>query len=476
MRIALLHYHLRRGGVTSVIINQAQALMEAGDEALVIAGEDSPELPGISRAVVEELRYDSDRNIPPESDPEELDRRARELADRILAAMQARWGRPADILHAHNPLLHKNAALIRALDILQNRGLCLLLQNHDLPEDFRPNVYARSEEYPANCHYAVINSRDRSFLQRAGLKPAGLHLLPNEVRPISPSARPDRSRYVYPVRALQRKNIGEALLLSLFIPPGKTVAITLPPTTERDICIYREWMDFARELDLRVEFELGLKESLEDVYGSALGIITTSVKEGFGFSYLEPWTAGRTVMGRRLNYVCRDFENAGVQFDSLYSSLNIPMVYIAPSALREKLESTMLTVYKRFGVEPPRHITKTIWEDMVSQDSIDFSRLDEKTQGGIIRIMVSNRRVFQDIADLNPFLRNLAEWKPDEDLVEANKRTIRDSYGRESILALLRQAYQSALQTPVTHKIAKSILLELYLDPSQLSLVGVGND
>jgi hypothetical protein len=322
----------------------------------------------------------------------------------------------------------------------------------------------------------VINSRDRSFLQRAGLKTEGLHLLPNEVRPIHPSARLIRNRYVYPVRALQRKNIGEALLLSLFIPKGMTIAITLPPTTERDIGIYRKWMDFARELNLSVEFDLGLNVSLEDVYGSALGVITTSVKEGFGFSYLEPWTAGRTVLGRRLNYVCRDFESAGVQFDSLYSSLNIPMVYISPSALKKKLESAMLSMYKRFGADPPRHITTTMWEDLVSQDSIDFSRLDEKTQGGIIRVMAANQRVFRDIADMNPFLHNLADWKPDENLVETNNVKVRKSYGRETVFALLRRAYQSALQTPVAHKITKSILLELYLDPAQLSLVGVGND
>jgi hypothetical protein len=476
MRVALIHYHLRRGGVTSVINNQAQALTEAGEEALVITGEDSPGLPGISRAVVEDLRYDLDREIPPENSGEALDRRSQEMADDITGAMQSRWGGPADIIHIHNPLLQKNAALIRALNILQSRGFCLLLQNHDLPEDFRPNVYARGEEYPANCHYAVINSRDRSFLQRAGLKSEGLHLLPNEVRPIKPGANLPRNRYVYPVRALQRKNIGEALLLSLFIPRGRTIAVTLPPTTERDIGIYREWVDFARELNLSVEFELGLSASLEDVYGSALGIITTSVKEGFGFSYLEPWTAGRTVMGRRLNYVCRDFENAGVRFDSLYSSLNIPMVYISPAVLKEKLESTMLAVYKRFGVEPPRYIIKAMREDLLSRDTIDFSRLDEKSQRGIIRIMAFNKQVFKDIADINPFLRNMAAWESDEDLVEANRRKVQEAYGREPVFALLRQAYQSALDTPVSHKITKSILLELYLDPAQLSLVGVGND
>jgi hypothetical protein len=275
---------------------------------------------------------------------------------------------------------------------------------------------------------------------------------------------------------LQRKNIGEALFLSLFIPKGRTVAITLPPTTDRDIRIYRDWMDFARELGLPVEFEVGLHTSLEDSYGSALGIITTSVKEGFGFSYLEPWTAGRTVLGRRINYVCRDFESAGVQFDSLYSALNIPMVYISSTILREKMEHTMMAVYKRFGMDPPRYIIKLMDEDLASRDVVDFGRLDEKIQGGIIRIMAANRRVFQDIADINPFLRQLANWQPNEDVIQANRQRALEFYGREPVLKLIRETYQSVLHTPVTHKITKSILLELYLDPSQLSLVGVGND
>jgi sulfur relay (sulfurtransferase) DsrC/TusE family protein len=235
-------------------------------------------------------------------------------------------------------------------------------------------------------------------------------------------------------------------------------------------------MDFAQELELPVEFELGLHTSLENAYGSALGIITTSIKEGFGFSFLEPWTAGRTVIGRRINYVCRDFESAGVQFDSLYSALNIPMVYISPGILKERLENTMTSVYKRFGLEPPQYIIKMIDEDLVSRNTIDFSRLDEKTQGGLIRILASNRRVFQDIADVNPFLEKLAQWKPDEAVIETNRYRVLETYGREPILKLLRETYQKVARTPVTHRIVKSILLELYLDPIQLSLVGVGND
>ncbi|GHV76914.1 hypothetical protein AGMMS49942_17350 [Spirochaetia bacterium] len=454
-----------------MVLNQAQALLEAGEDVLVIAGEGT--LPGIPVAEVLDLRYDCDRDVPPESAGEE---QAQKLAEAITGAMKAHWGREADIIHVHNPLLRKNSTLLPALNILQNRGLKLLLQNHDLAEDWRPNIYARGEEYPANCHYAVTNSRDRSFLHRAGLKFEGLHLLPNEVHPVSPTPGLLRNRYLYPVRALQRKNIGEALFLSLFIPQGRTVAITLPPTTDKDISIYRDWMDFSRELGLPVEFELGLHTSLEDSYGSSLGIITTSVKEGFGFSYLEPWTAGRTVMGRRINYVCRDFESAGMHFDSLYSSLDIPMVYISGAILRGKMEHTMMSIYKRFGMAPPQYIIKMMNKDLISRDVMDFGRLDEKTQRSIIRIVASNRRVFQDIADINPFLRQLMNWQPNESVIEENRQRTLEFYGREPVLKRLQETYQSVLHTPVAHKITKSILLELYLDPFRISLVGVGND
>jgi hypothetical protein len=457
-------------------MNQAQALVEAGENVLIIAGEGEPSVPGLNFALVEDLLYDRDRYPFRQMFPEELTQRAQALADAIVRAMKVHWGQDADILHVHNPLIQKNSALLRALCILQDRGLRLLLQTHDLAEDFRPDVYAMGEEYPVNCHYAVINNRDLSFLHRAGLKFEGLHLVPNEVHHINATADMTRNRYLYPVRAIQRKNIGEALFLSLFIPKGRTIAITLPPTTERDIRIYRGWVEFARELELPVEFELGLNASLEDIYGSALGIITTSVKEGFGFSYLEPWTAGRAVIGRRIDYVCRDFENAGIQFDSLYSSLNIPMVYISPAILQQKMEHTMMSVYKRFGIEPPPYIIKLMGEDLNSADVIDFGRLDEKTQGGIIRTLAANQQVFRDIAGINPFLGKLAEWKGNEHIIAANRQRVLESYGREPILKVLRETYQSVLNTPVTHKIIKSILLELYLDPTQLSLIGVGND
>jgi glycosyltransferase involved in cell wall biosynthesis len=482
---------MRRGGVTSVITHQAAALMDAGDDVLVISGE-PPEAPlvvpsgngsagrEVPVAVVDELKYDrfreqADPAVPPS-------RAGKTLADGIQAAMAGIWGEAADILHIHNPLIRKTAALLPALNILNTRGIRLLLQNHDLAEDFRPDVYVDGEDYPANCHYAVINSRDYSFLHRAGLKPEGLHLIPNEVVPVTATGGLERNRYLYPVRAIRRKNIGEALLISLFIPKGRTVAVTLPPTTEQDGVIYRNWVNFARELKLPVEFEVGTRGSFADVFGSALAVLNTSVKEGFGFSFLEPWTADRSVLGRRIDYVCRDFEEAGVKFTSpsknpgvFYKAINIPMEYIAPPVLKNKMEHTMTAIYEAFGLEPPSYAIRMMDDMIFTEQTIDFGRLDEELQAGVIRIVASNDTVYREIGALNPFLEGLADWQNDEELIEENKRRIREAYGKERIAAVLRETYRKVLSTPILHKLSKVLLLELYLDPLRLSLVGVGH-
>ncbi len=471
MRVVLMHYHLRRGGVTSVVLHQAKMLADAGDEVLIISGEKSaddrltfPHIP------VKELQYDRHRTdtMGARKDMAQL------MAGNIMKAMKKHWGEPADIVHVHNPLIQKNVALIPALKILQQEGIRFFLQNHDLAEDFRPDVYVSDEDYPENCHYGVINRRSFSFMHRSGLNTGGLHLLPNEVVPVKAVPGLDRTRFLYPVRAIRRKNIGEALLLSLFIPPGTTVAITLPPTTNKDEGIYQNWVNLAKFLKLPVEFEVGVKTSLPELMGSSIAVLTTSVKEGFGFSYLEPWTAGRAVIGRRIDYVCRDFEDAGVQFDSLYSSIKIPMVYLSVPALKQKMGTALETTYRSFGLEPPLYIKNMMLDDIFTHDYFDFGRLDEELQTSLLRTLCVNTTVLNDIAAINPFLAKLSRWTPNEELISQNNYHVGNSYGRDHIFNTLRQTYDQVVNHQVKHKISKSILLELFLDPLKMSLVGVG--
>ena len=129
---------------------------------------------------------------------------AEDLALAIEKAASSYWKAPssfrADLFFFHNPLIRKNSILLGALKIL-SRSQALLLHNHDLAEDFRPDVYT-GETYPENCHFGVINSRDYSFLLEAGLKAEGLHLLPNEVKACSVVPGLEKTRYLYPVRGI----------------------------------------------------------------------------------------------------------------------------------------------------------------------------------------------------------------------------------------------------------------------------------
>ena len=81
-------------------------------------------------------------------------------------------------------------------------------------------------------------------------------------------------------------------------------------------------------------FEAGLTNDFESLVLSSEFIITTSITEGFGFSFLEPWTAKKMLWGRKLPDICEDFEKNGVQLDHLYTTLNIPIGWTSAGSMK----------------------------------------------------------------------------------------------------------------------------------------------
>ena len=108
LRVAILHYHLRPGGVTRVITGAVRALGARDIRAAVLAGS-APETGAgteLSVAVVPGLDYTTRlAQAPPP------DRLAAELAE----AARAELGGEPDVWHVHNHSLGKNCALPRAL-------------------------------------------------------------------------------------------------------------------------------------------------------------------------------------------------------------------------------------------------------------------------------------------------------------------------------------------------------------------------
>ena len=242
------------------------------DHRIVLVTGAVPDIPDVPFIVVPGLDYGETlmTGVNPKA--------AFSLADDIEKAIKTAFPGGCDLLHIHNPLIRKNPNLLGALHELKRRGIPLLLQVHDMAEDFRPEVFDPYFEYPSDCDYATINERDRENLILAGLHPDQVHLLPNPVAadvPFEPRKEPlreqqkGRSLVLYPVRAIRRKNLGETLLLSRFLPNKTQIAVTLPPTNIRDLKCYNFWRHAAREFKAPILFEAGLRDTLPDLYGKS---------------------------------------------------------------------------------------------------------------------------------------------------------------------------------------------------------------
>lgn len=201
MKLVVIHFHLNRGGVTSVVLNHLRALQQVGagdiEEVILLHGgrtnglpKDFSEFPELSvqSHPLPELEYDSERAGDAEALPQLLE-----------SKLQAINCRPSEtILHAHNHSLGKNVEFLTAIESLSESGWRWLLQIHDFAEDFRPTNYKHlrghlspedetfgKQLYPQakQIHYAVLNGRDREILQQTGVSTDRLHTLPNPVFP-----------------------------------------------------------------------------------------------------------------------------------------------------------------------------------------------------------------------------------------------------------------------------------------------------
>ena len=462
MRIAFIHYHLKTGGVTSVLKQQLESIRN-DCETLVITGE-PPEAAFPANVVhIPELAYSNRIDSP--SDP-------KDVAAGIIRAIDVHFNNSCDILHVHNPTLAKNSDFLDILKCLQDQGMRLFLQIHDLAEDGRPAAYF-SESYPADCHYGVINSRDHRLLLKAGLKPEGLHLLSNAVPAPAVVALPNVMKpfVLYPIRAIRRKNIGEAVLLSLFFKHAETLAITLPPNSPVDIESYNGWKQFVKSLDLPVEFDLGVKHDFSMLVQSAQYLITTSISEGFGFSFLEPWLYGQFLWGRKLVDICQDFEKNGLHLDHLYTELQVPVEWVGYRQIQEQWQTCVAETCQRFNFEIDKNQITQAFNAMTSSGYIDFGILNEFYQKKIIAMLMETPSLLIDLEKRNPCLAAIGNEKNKSEIIDCNRNVVRAHYGTNRYRRKLLDIYNTVIGQTVNQHIDKTVLLDSFLDLSQFSLL-----
>ncbi|MEM9410732.1 MAG: hypothetical protein AAGA30_06435, partial [Planctomycetota bacterium] len=383
MNIVIIHHHLNRGGVTSVIVNQLSALLNLANrndleievaiffggraEAIDSTQLDSFDLLNLRLVTIPELEYDSRRT---EFDGDEA------LASLIESQLRKLgFAKEQTVLHWHNHSLGKNRSVVPLIQKLAASGYRLLLQIHDLAEDFRADNYSYITEelakqdlstaatFPIANHirYGVINRRDHDAISKAGIPKSSIVYLPNAVSkpnmiPKSVEAKrkfaernglpEDVPLLIYPVRGIRRKNLGEAILLTAIAKSPICLGLTLAPQNEIELSNYRSWKLLSEAMRLPIRFELGHESDLsfEENIAAADAILTTSVAEGFGMVFLESFAFGKNLVGRDLADITADFKGHGIQFEWLYSELRIPIECVNLSefdrALRQAIDHT----------------------------------------------------------------------------------------------------------------------------------------
>lgn len=491
LKIAVVHYHLKSGGVTRVVENTLESFGDAGIAAdfAILVGPPGESSQTEAVAEIPELGY-SDSDATPNG--EDLLSQLREKAEDLL-------GGPPDLWHIHNHSLGKNTALSRAVALLAESGDTLLLQIHDFAEDGRPGNYRQlskdsgllNQLYPIGPRvgYAVLNRRDYENLKMAGVPEERLFSLPNAIHaPEAASSEPFQDwipqagkftdLILYPVRATRRKNFGEFLLWSMisreslsFLGLKRPLFVnTLGPTNPDFEQTFREWKQFSSTLELPVRLALAedIDQPFEKVVGASTAILTTSVAEGFGLGFLEPWLFGKPLVGRDLPEVTTDFQRHGIYYPSLYSRLEIPVEWIGgEEVLRCHLQPALEQTLEAYGRTSGQSQVDKALDAFIQEDQVDFGRLDETLQ----------RKALQTLAD-EPRKRALVNPPQPGELasdliIQENAERIRNNYSPEAYAKNLHSIYRELLENGNgdLQYLEPNDLLSPFLDPASFNLL-----
>ena len=432
--IALVHYHLRRGGVARVMYAQARVLRDAGEAVCLLTGEPPPEPPpdGVPVYVIPGLGYRTDYS---------------EVALAELAGAMCAPFAEVPLWHIHNHSLGKNPVLTALVRLWAGEGTAMVLQPHDFAEDGRPgNLRLLRETLPdfprglypcgSRIRYAVLQKRDAEILKGAGVPAGQVQVLPNAVSGMTglpPPANPP-ARVLYLSRSIRRKNIGELLLWAKVYGDDLAFATSLIPENPAERPRFDRWRDFAVANCLPVTFGLGADpgKHFADVVAWGDVCISTSVGEGFGMSFLEPFLMGRGLVGRNLPAITAGFVADGIQLPGLYDALPVP-VSALDSEFWARAVSTVCRWRAAMGVDAVLTAAdlRAAW---VTDGMIDFGRLDEAAQEAVLA---------QDVDVALP-----APRQPDSEILAMNENVLARDYSEAATLPRLQRLYAGVREAP----------------------------
>ncbi|MCK3685141.1 hypothetical protein [Maribellus sp. YY47] len=423
MQVVIAHSQLNPGRITRIIESQTEALQKTPVKIITGACPDPERFTskGAELIIIKEL---NDLEKKKYSDHE-----ARQMLHLVHQKIKEHI-HPDTVLHFHNLNLGKNPIVTYAVYLLAKEGVKVFNHAHDFAED-RPsnltflkeiltNIFLQDVNevlYPRlpNYQFGVVNSADLERLVSYGVDRERIVWLPNPVNvktspenldkaeaksTVCQTLKLDKNKLLvtYPVKVIQRKNIGELILLSILFDHIASFAVTQAPQNPVEIEMYKQWIRFCADHEIDVIFEAGMKTDFETLLAGSDFCITTSYRESFGMGYLEPWLLDTPVVGRDIDYITRDFKEDGFEFPALYYKLNIPDI------------------------------------------KVDFKDLNMKMQMEIISDLKSGRLSKQQVFEQNPILNTLFK-KVTDSVTDKNKTIIQNNYSLKAYGNKLQEQY-----------------------------------
>ncbi len=371
VKIAMLHYHARPGGVTTVIRNAQRALAGKHD-VRVLADFGYNERPARNRKV-----FLSE---------------SRTLADRLAERL-----RGVNVLHTHNVGLGKHPRLTYAVKLLAQRAdIRIINQVHDFPEDNRPaqlralryctgkldDAFWRGMCYfdAPNMMWATLTTHDAAKLATRGVPSGKIRVLPNPVDDefftrrapvraelqkmkgkLAAFARAHRFHFdrrrkmlLSPMKVMVRKNNQEAVELVKRLKTYQLV-ISLDASSASDRAYSERLKRKIRRERLPVVIGFGAElDNPLPLFHLAHAILTTSRVEGFGYTFVEGWLCHKPVLGRDIPDVTQDFVAAGMKMGHLYREFDDEAVRRVASLLarppRKLIEHNRQVILREYSL------------------------------------------------------------------------------------------------------------------------------
>ena len=420
-----IHFHLRPGGVSTVIKGYVEAFHQCQTSearSYVISGSQDVETLDYAQA---QLIYIEECGYQIFTSKDQFITLRNNIFQKIDSQFTAMAGKKILVV-AHNLTLAKNPALSSAVRLLalkwSSPEIRFFSVIHDFSEEGRADlmvqiinleslgVNIRNDLYcidaPVHCVTPNLNAYnllcDSKIPVTLLLNPISntnntlvscdrinlLNGLKNIAAQIGIDLDTEKKIFYYPVRLISRKNIFEAIVLTCIA--GDATLLTGPGGEgTADKLRFEVIQNFIKKNKLSVLLNAGnavakVLTAVTDPVSQLLSVcdmaISSSIAEGFGYSLYEPWTKERFVVARKpAGFVTPEGWNDEV----FYSRFPVPQEWVSMDELERAYKTQYYKCYKK-------ELSWNIKDSVCSDSTVDFGALNEKMQMQIIETVVND--------------------------------------------------------------------------------------